>query len=247
MTQENFTLDEAREAYRRVSTRAVVAAHLISELRAKRIWIDHKKATQSIAEMYWDVAGASAWEEFSSPIQYYENLLAEGETTPYLPTDELDGRAVVCLRPFLAEAEIPFFYALGLDYLRPLSEGYQLLVREGVSQPVGQSAVGLSDWEIDLLVAAICKRTLELVNAMRNVQTALTYVRTARSGKYSNCMPKHVVHEDEGVDVLVTKLEEVVTLGFAPTPESHFSSQSDQVNCLRRLPREALELRSVEA
>ena len=247
MTQENFTLEEAREAYRRVSARAVVAARLISELRTKRIWIDHKKGASAVAINHWDVADDSAWEDFSSPKEYFKYLLDDKLAEPFLPTDEIEGRPAVCVRPFLAEAEVPFSNALGLSGLRVGSEAYTLLVREGRSQPVGQLADGLSDWEVDILAKALCERALVLVNAMRNVQTALGYVKTTRSGKYSNSTPKHVVREDEGIDALVTKLEAVVTLGFAPPPAPHFSSQSDQVNCLRALPREALELGRVEA
>jgi hypothetical protein len=80
---------------------------------------------------------------------------------------------------------------------------------------------------------------------MRNMQTALQYVKTARSGKYESCSPKGVIQEDEGIDELLARLEAAVTLGLQPPPEQHFGTRANDVNPLATLPREALELLGV--
>jgi hypothetical protein len=245
MTERLFTLEEAREAYRRVRMRSDAAVQLIAELRGKRILIDHRTAVSAIAMECWDLALEDVYDDFSSPQDYLQHLASEGCIEIPPATDEIGGQGALCLQPFFALSRYRFSSALGLAYLGVQVDARHLLSSEVTITPVGQSQEGLSDWEAGLLTKALCDRSLALVNDMRNMQTALQYVKTARSGKYESCSPKGVVQEDEGIDELLARLEAVVTLGFQPPPEKHFGTRASEVNPLATLPREALELQGV--
>jgi hypothetical protein len=246
MTEQLFTLEEAREAYRRVSLRADAAVWFIGELRAKRIWIDQKIAVSAIATECWDlVRDEDVYDEFQSPQNYLRHLVNEGCLEIPPATEEINGQGALCLQPFFALSRYRFSSALGLGYLGVHGDAKHLLSSEVVRHPVGQACEGLSDWEVELLTKALCDRSLVLVNDMRNMQTALEYVKTARSGKYESCSPKGVVQEDEGIDELIFRLEATVTLDFSPPPDRTFGTRALELNPLAVLPREALELLDV--
>ena len=251
MSDQTFTLDEAREAYRRVSARASVAAQLICELRTKRIWVDHQKTQGVIANICWSHMADEYWSQSEepgggpsmTPMECLQERIAEGEVEPLNIDKEVNGQAAAVFRPFFAEDKIPFSTELGLSYLNPFGDRTEqfLGLSEGV-RPLGQSTTGLSEWETDLLTLGICTRSLTLVNYLRNLQTALRYVKTSRSREYQTCSPKYVLAEDDGIDALVARLDETVTLGLRPTPEWCFGTTADKVNPLPALPREVLEL-----
>lgn len=239
MSESLFTLEEAREAYRRVSRRADRVIELVEQLRAKRLWLGHKQVVQALALECWNQAAEDVMHDSPSPQELLEQLISEGEAEVPVATDEIDGESAVVINPFFSGSQYSFANAVGLSYLAIAPDAGQLMSGKPVSQPVGLSRSGASDWEVELLTNALCNRALTLVNEMRILHTALQYVRTARSGKYKSCSPEGVVQEDEGIDALLDRLEVATTLGFLPEPDTHFSSRS---GALAVLPREALEL-----
>jgi hypothetical protein len=241
--QENLdpttaSLSRIRCARMHVTLRAARVKAVLEDLDSRELWLNYASAREAVISEGW------SWEShrFASRKDYAKTLEEQGLPDRLGVVDLVQGIKVLKLKPF-ADDSTRLHPELGLVAFGTLGSPCSLeLVRNVVVPQFRDGEESLCEWEVTILKKAIYRHTLELVNAMRDIESAVKHLLSLRETGLQSKVPVAVVSETPGVDATLYRLLTETTLGFLPEPASFPSYTSEQVNMLLALPEVVFEL-----
>jgi hypothetical protein len=230
-------LHVARTLYAGATRLACAAWTLLLELHGKRVWLAQYKTARAAAEdIYYD-AEYDAHERYDSVDEFAQELL--NEMNRRFALERVAGEPAFKVTPFFSE-DGRYLRPLGLSSLSAakLSEFRGLNVAP-FARPVAQPLAGVSDMELRELVAMYRRKTLALVNLLRNLRTAMGYVHEvfAEQGSARRTYEQALAADD--VAGVIAALTAACEMPFEPAPSHHFGTEATRINTLRNLEHEA--------
>lgn len=216
--------------------RAISAQEVLGQLGSKRVWLDREKAIRKVSGGIFH-GGYEINEDTSC-----DDLVVE-------MTEKLDAiyvrethAGVDCyvFQPFAKGGRREYNHELGLGYLSSLADHTDAIRHTGALTLGTGHPDGLSTDEEDWLSQILESRSISLINAFRDAETALHYVRTARAGVIASCGPENVVGEDDLIDAKLAQFTACIAIKGMPAAARHFGSDSPAVNHIHTLPDDIL-------
>lgn len=240
MTSPFEKLDLLRRVHAGAGLRAQQTWTLLQELAQASVHVPRKGAQRKVAEAIYFSSAYDACERYESVEEFLEELGQElDEAWPQRIV--LEGEEHYAIHPFFSKAE-GYLYQLGLGYLA----GCRLEELRALSAPVvqytGVEPVGLTEQELEAVMAYHHRGALSLVNALRHLRTALHYVRLGLD-KYALAVARDVpLSFSPRVHEVVGELESLAAMPLKPAPKEYFGTEADRVNPLKSLPATEAEL-----
>jgi hypothetical protein len=244
-----FTFNDlslSRRAYAATIRRAAAIWSLFTELRACPVVVTREAAINAVAEKVYYSNRYDACERYETIEDFKESLKEDLDEHLYATSADATHYT---LRPFFAGLDEPaYLFELGLSYLKGCNysdlTGLDVTAKLGLADLLEKSSVaaapstsseaGIPE-EVEILVRHYRSETIRLVNLMRHMATALRYIRSALTEPERIAKLYVTAEKDPAIEPLVTALERAVALPFEPAPCSHFGTEADRVNPLRRL------------
>ena len=240
-TQE--TLTRVRFAYTLVAHRAQRVKAVLDELAETELWLNYTSAREAILSEGW------SWVSHNYPNKGdYAKVMQEQNLPDRLgEVAYMRGIRVLKLKPFAMDNHaIP--EELGLKAFGHLGQPTNLeMIRNVVVPPFRDGEESLCDWEMTILKKAIHRRTLELVNALRDIESSVKHLLSLREMGMQRSVPVAMVEESRGVDATLYRLLGEATLGFMPETAGFLSYHAESVNKLKAVPQTVFELQNSEA
>jgi len=226
-------LHTARTMYAGATRLAHKARALMLELQTKCVWLPKGKTVRTVATDIWYDAGYDANERYDSIDEFAEALLED--LLERFEVDTVCGEAAFKVMPFFAE-DSAFLHNLGLSSLSPVKlsefEGLNVMPFE---VPALENIAGTTDVEMLELVAMYRRKTLKLVNLLRNLRTAMHYVEPALSERGSAYRTyADTLKADEAAGCVIA-LVNACELPFEPAPSRYFGTDVPRINVLKGL------------
>jgi hypothetical protein len=232
------SLSQIRRARMLVVLRAVRVRAVLEELDSRELWLNYASAREAVLAEGW------SWSShvYASKADYAKILDNLGLPDKLGVVDNVHGIKVLKLKPFANDCT-QTHPELGLAQFAVLGQAASLqLVRNVVVPEFRDGEESLCDWEVMILKKAIYRHTLELVNALRDIESSVKHLLSLRETGLQSKVPVAIVAESPAVDAMLYRLLSEATLGFAPTPASYPSYGSERINVLPALPETVLEL-----
>lgn len=222
-------LRSARAAYGAVAQRAQRVGALLQELSTKALWFDWEQVVDILVKdaLSWKPSGSTTYPEMR------RNLLGQGLLLTVGKVETIDERTTLRITPFAKNGLTHYATELGLETLASLATLNFRSCLENVAISIGAVDPMLSSWKTGLLVGALDHQTLQLVNALRELELATVRVREVRAHSINGELL--VVQEDSGIDLLLDALLTATTLGLAPAPCLEYGAPA-RSNALTALP-----------
>jgi hypothetical protein len=232
------TLTRIREAYTLLCQRAVRVTIVLDELDGCELWLNY----QSVRETMLTEGFSWTSHKYPTKADYAKTLDERGLPDALGKVEPVKGFKVLKLRPFSRQSpRLP--HELQLEVLYTLGQTVSLkTIYESVVPPFRHGEESLCDFEMLILKKALLRRTLELVNALRDVESTVKHVLSLREMGVQLNVPVAIVGETPNVDPLLYRLLSEVTLGFEPQPASFPTYSSEKVNRLPGVPESVFEL-----
>jgi hypothetical protein len=234
------TLHTLRIVLSHLSERATSAQTALVNLSKQRVWLNREKTIHKVANgvFYggYDINDGVSFDEFVDEMTEELDALHARET--YAGVD------CYVFLPFAKGGSPKYSNELGLGYLSMLGE-HADVVREHAPVVLGGGPVaGLSDDEERWLCQALEDRSVALINALRDIETALHYVLTARSGNVKSVSAENKVGEDELIDAWLLQFALYIAIAGFPAA-THFGSDSDRLNHIKTIPADMMQVLTV--
>lgn len=229
-----------RRAHARLARRAAAAWLLLNELSSLRVHAPRTAVVRAIAEKVYYSGRCDVMERYESIEEFEVELSLELDSG--LTSAAINGTTCYVIRPFFASRDSLYLFEMGLSGLRGCElaeltglDVAALLPALPLDEACAEPVTGLLGLEAEMLARAYRAESLKLINLLRKLATALTYVRSAltvtpvKDTLYAKSI------KDPGAGALVGALSGLSVLPFLPAPCTHFGTEADRVNPLRRL------------
>lgn len=233
------SLPRIRTAYSQVVQRALRVKAILEELGTCEIRLHYASAHDAMVQEGW------SWAKHAYPTRsdYAKVMEQQGLPDKLGEVDMIQGIKVLRLRPFSEGAALRIPTELIPEPLLTLGGEIHLTrVRSVIMPPFKDDVAGLCDWEMTILKKAIHRRILELINALRDIESKVRYQMSLREAGVQHHITVAVISETPGVDALLYRLLSETSLGFLPVPTSFPSYGAEKTNVLNAVPMEVFDL-----
>lgn len=233
------SLPRIRTAYSQVVRRALRVKAVLEELADCEIRLQYISAHDAMVEEGW------GWSKHAYPTRsdYARVMEQQGFPDKLGEVDMIQGIKVLRLHPFREGAALHIPTELIPQPLLTLGDETHLArVRSVIMPPFKDDVAGLCEWEMTILKKAIHRRILELINSLRDIESAVKYLISLRASGVQHQVKVSVIGETPGLDALLYRLLGESSLGFQPEPTSFPSYGAAKTNVLRAVPVEVFDL-----
>jgi len=226
-------LMSARRTYAALSARAVEVYAVLETLRSYELRIECPALVHEVANAVFYSAAYDASERYSSLEEFEEEL--RNELDEVLPLQVAVGGPFYVVRPYFNDRNliehIPGSKAHALMNMFYWRAEFGRLNLERYIVSLAGPISGVSDEEIGVLAEDYHRRSLEVVNVLRTLDTACASANT----RFARVSPDSMGVTPEAFASL-TRLGELVTLPGLPPAARWFGTDADKINPLSALP-----------
>lgn len=230
------SLELARLVYAGTARKATRALAAVKALQACALFVPKAAVLSRVAQAIYYNASYDASERYET-LEDFEEALVEDLDAAYEAVTR-GGVACYVIRPFLT-SEPSFLGRLDLGYFGGYARADEF---EGLAVPTSalvaseSSVSGLTVDEENWLLAAYRKRTINLVNLMRKLSTAMAYVQTALEREKTKPGLFTSSEREGDFAAAAAEVSNACRTDFSPAPMSYFGTEADRTNPLKQLP-----------